>query len=193
MPNIAKYDREEVIHKAMLLFWRQGYRATSTRDLQQAVNMRPGSIYAAFGSKEALYAETLQHYRQQMRHLLQQCLAKQPRKLDGLRAYFERVLFDPEIVGGDSICMLVKTLSELNEDQALLRETAEKALRQTELLFSEIVEQAQRLGELSDQLDPRRVARGLQVQFIGLRSYLKSTGDRDAVMQLLDDAFAPLR
>lgn len=46
----------------MRLFWRKGYAATSISDLTAAMGIGSPSLYAAFGSKEALYAETLRHY-----------------------------------------------------------------------------------------------------------------------------------
>ena len=47
-----KFNREDVIEKAKNLYWEKGYHATSMRNLQDVVNMPPGSIYAAFGSKD---------------------------------------------------------------------------------------------------------------------------------------------
>lgn len=47
----------------MLLFWRKGFEATSISDLTKALGIGSPSLYAAFGSKEALYVEALQHYR----------------------------------------------------------------------------------------------------------------------------------
>ncbi|MFQ3219797.1 MAG: TetR/AcrR family transcriptional repressor of nem operon, partial [Paraglaciecola sp.] len=46
MANTSKFDREEVLEKAKNLFWEKGYLGTSTRELQNAIDMRPGSIYA---------------------------------------------------------------------------------------------------------------------------------------------------
>ena len=43
----------------MQLFWRKGYSATSIADLTAAMGIGSPSLYAAFGSKEALYAEAL--------------------------------------------------------------------------------------------------------------------------------------
>jgi AcrR family transcriptional regulator len=56
------FDREEALAAAMHLFWRKGYSATSISDLTAAMGIGSPSLYAAFGSKEALYAEALEHY-----------------------------------------------------------------------------------------------------------------------------------
>ena len=193
MPNIAKYNRKDVIHKAMLLFWQKGFRATSTRDLQQAVDMRPGSIYAAFGSKEDLYAETLKHYASCMSGILDEKLTQHSSGLAGLRSFFEQVLFEPTLGETGQVCMLIKTLSELTDAHAELRAQAIASLSMMEHLFTDIIRDAQASGEISADDDPQRVARSLQVQLIGMRSYYQSTGDQDAVRQLLDDAFSRIR
>lgn len=44
------------------MFWLKGYAATSMADLTQAMGIGSPSLYAAFGSKEALYTEALRHY-----------------------------------------------------------------------------------------------------------------------------------
>jgi AcrR family transcriptional regulator len=56
------FDREAALGEAMRLFWRQGFAATSISDLTAAMGIGSPSLYAAFGSKEALYAEALRHY-----------------------------------------------------------------------------------------------------------------------------------
>ena len=60
MARKAGYDREKVLDKALELFWAKGYHGTSLKDLEVALDMRPGSIYAAFGSKEALFTAVVQ-------------------------------------------------------------------------------------------------------------------------------------
>lgn len=46
----------------MRLFWIRGYEATSIADLTEAMGIGTKSLYAAFGSKDALYAEALKYY-----------------------------------------------------------------------------------------------------------------------------------
>src|SRR5690349_16145610 len=56
------FDRELALAKATRLFWTKGFEATSIADLTQAMGIGSPSLYAAFGSKEALYAASLRHY-----------------------------------------------------------------------------------------------------------------------------------
>lgn len=56
------FDRQAALQQAMLLFWRRGYEGTSIADLREAMGINAPSLYAAFGSKEQLYREALDHY-----------------------------------------------------------------------------------------------------------------------------------
>jgi AcrR family transcriptional regulator len=57
-----EFDRGAALEAAMVLFWRKGFAATSMNDLCDAMGVRSPSLYAAFGSKEALYLEAIQRY-----------------------------------------------------------------------------------------------------------------------------------
>lgn len=48
----------------MQVFWQKGYEATSISDLTEAMGINPPSLYAAFGDKERLFLETVEHYSQ---------------------------------------------------------------------------------------------------------------------------------
>ena len=57
------FDRDEAITQAMHLFWEHGYEGASLAVLRHAMgDISSASFYAAFGSKEALYRETLERY-----------------------------------------------------------------------------------------------------------------------------------
>ncbi|EQB31387.1 hypothetical protein M529_14660 [Sphingobium ummariense RL-3] len=54
----------------MRLFWTRGYEATSIADLTDALGIGSTSLYAAFGSKDELYAEALALYCTSFEHLV---------------------------------------------------------------------------------------------------------------------------
>jgi AcrR family transcriptional regulator len=56
------FDRDDVLSRAVLTFWRLGYEGASIRELTDAMGITAQSLYAAFDSKEALYCEALDYY-----------------------------------------------------------------------------------------------------------------------------------
>ncbi|MEM9476038.1 MAG: TetR/AcrR family transcriptional regulator [Pseudomonadota bacterium] len=62
MPSPKKYIREEVLDRAIELFRRQGYSATSTAELVEELGMNRKSMYAEFGSKQELFEAALDRY-----------------------------------------------------------------------------------------------------------------------------------
>lgn len=56
------FDRDLALRRAMEVFWSKGYDNTSMIDLTTAMSINSPSLYAAFGSKEALFREAVQLY-----------------------------------------------------------------------------------------------------------------------------------
>lgn len=57
-----EFDRQAALAAATRLFWMRGYEATSIADLTEEMGIGTKSLYAAFASKDALYAEALRYY-----------------------------------------------------------------------------------------------------------------------------------
>src|ERR1700759_5692402 len=56
------FDLDEAVDRALELFWRQGYAATTVADLTAAIGINPPSLYKAFGSKQDLFERAVQRY-----------------------------------------------------------------------------------------------------------------------------------
>ncbi|MFD0915387.1 TetR/AcrR family transcriptional regulator [Pseudahrensia aquimaris] len=55
--------KEDLLHKAMLVFWRKGYEAASLDDLTLGMGITRPSLYNDFGSKYELFLSVLDYYR----------------------------------------------------------------------------------------------------------------------------------
>ncbi|ACY85159.1 TetR/AcrR family transcriptional regulator [Edwardsiella piscicida] len=56
------FDREVALRKALELFWRQGYEATSLADLVEATGAKAPTLYAEFENKEGLFRAVVEYY-----------------------------------------------------------------------------------------------------------------------------------
>lgn len=193
MANVAKYDRADVINKAMLLFWEKGFNGTSTRDLQQAVDMRPGSIYSAFGSKEGLFKEALRCYSANTYALLQEKIQQQGSPLAGLQAFIYCVVVSNRSVAPSDMCLLVKAVAELTDSSPELLQESQLLMKKGEQSFARVLQEAHEQGELFANADPQALAKYIQVQMIGLRTYLRTSDDVAAVEKLIEDIFNMLK
>jgi TetR/AcrR family transcriptional regulator, copper-responsive repressor len=62
MGRPRSFDRDDVLERATMLFWKHGYDATSVSLLTEAMGIGAPSLYAAFGDKRGLFKEALDHY-----------------------------------------------------------------------------------------------------------------------------------
>ncbi|HVU76037.1 MAG TPA: TetR/AcrR family transcriptional regulator [Gaiellaceae bacterium] len=62
MGRPRKFDIDEALDRAVLVFWELGYERTTLTDLCEAMNINRPSLYAAFGTKEELFHRALDRY-----------------------------------------------------------------------------------------------------------------------------------
>jgi AcrR family transcriptional regulator len=190
MANISKFNREEVLEKAQNLFWEKGYLGTSTREIQSAIDMRPGSIYAAFGSKSDLFITVLKHYAHTLTKHMQAHVFNQADVLGAFKMQIHNLVLSLNQSRPSEICMLAKTLSELDESHSEILGLARSLLEDVESMFAEVFNQAKLQHTVPAQLDALEAAKVLQVNIIGWRSYLKASGDNDAVERQIEMLFS---
>ncbi len=189
MSKAAKFDRQDVIEKAMNLYWQKGFHATSMRNLQEVIDMRPGSIYAAFGSKEGLFKETLDHYAQRGMSHLDKCLKVAPSPLLGLKLFVTEIVVNSTTNAPNDMCMLAKSVVELTEEQGELLEHARHAFKVMEEAFEKALIDAQAQGEIPKRKSPSALARHVQVQISGLRTYSRAFGPQAPLEEMIEEMF----
>lgn len=193
MPRVAKYDREKALDNAVTLFWERGYGGASMKQIEQALDMRPGSLYATFGSKDGLFREALDVYAGRMSRSMAEALDDSPTIMAGIFQYLRSVAM--QITAPESparACLVVKTLLEVTADQPELRKLVNQRLQAVEDNLADLLAQAHAQGELAPDTDSRRLARLVQSQIMGLRSLAQRDIDADSVKALAEDIITAL-
>src|SRR5258707_2749057 len=62
MGRPKSFSREEVLEKAMPVFWKRGFADTSLQDLERATGVNKSGLYTEFRDKEDLFVACLRHY-----------------------------------------------------------------------------------------------------------------------------------
>jgi len=103
-----EFDLEEVAERLLNSFWLRGFARTSISDLTAATKLLPGSLYAAFGSKEAMFRLAVDRYQKYLRS----AVASDSRGLKGLEDRLDEVVRltadDPERRG----CLVINAIPE---------------------------------------------------------------------------------
>jgi AcrR family transcriptional regulator len=93
------------------LFHRKGFAQTSLKDIEQATGLHPGSIYKAYGSKEALFQAAVRAYNEQIvARRVHTFLHEAADPLAGIRQFFTSTLDAPD--DPNPGCLLTNTAIE---------------------------------------------------------------------------------
>jgi TetR/AcrR family transcriptional repressor of nem operon len=102
-----QYQKEDVLLKAMDVFWRKGYEGAHLKELVEHTGLNRFSLYSEFDGKEGLFCEALDQYLMMARAVYTQQLAKTPRHVNNIYQYFASIDFGDDYHG----CMMVNTLN----------------------------------------------------------------------------------
>jgi TetR/AcrR family transcriptional repressor of nem operon len=181
MSRKCEFDREEVLSKAMNVFWEAGYCQTSMAKLVEVTDLKPGSIYAAFKSKEGLFSSSLELYGQRSLDQLKQCLAQGATPLRGIRLFIEKIAHTIINDRKKRGCFLVNTALELSPHNELIRRQVNQQLAAIESLLEDVLQSAQTSGELSKHYPPAVLAKHIMVNIWGLRVLGHTNSDQRTI------------
>ena len=113
------FDADEALDRAMRVFWRRGYRATTTRDLERAIGIGQSSITHAFGPKERLLGQALERYVGRLEHELLGPLRDSDEGLVAVDAFLGK-LSEWLTADGARGCLIGRMLAETDPPEAVV-------------------------------------------------------------------------
>ncbi|AZD20137.1 Transcriptional regulator, AcrR family [Pseudomonas chlororaphis subsp. aurantiaca] len=148
-----EFDRKQALYKARDVFWQRGFEATSMSDLVDALGIASARIYAAFGSKEALFREAIEVYESGDGAFADAALGDDISARDAIERMLREAVelyTQPDRPQG---CMVVSSATNCSADNDGIREWLAEHRRDRTRSIIERLEQAVRAGELPKRTD----------------------------------------
>lgn len=169
MPRTKQFQEEEVLQKAVEIFWRKGYHATSMEDLVQYLGINRGSLYDTFGGKKQLFEKAIRKYIQDNTKITHELLSQHKSVKEGLYHFFKVVvegsIADDEKKG----CLVVNTSTELATSDPEMAKILIRNRQNFEEIFLQYLKTGQEKGEIGNDKDLEAISKYLVTFFNGLK------------------------
>jgi AcrR family transcriptional regulator len=167
MSRKKNFDPNQVLIRAVELFWKKGYANTSLNDLVDYLGINRFSLYSTYGDKKSLYLLSLNYYIDNYSVPALESLSSGEPNLNVLEEYFE--YFSKLQYKQTSGCFVQNAILELSltDDQVSL---AGQRLYSLMLKgFSHVLNSAKAHHEIADDQDVKKISHFLLVQIQGIR------------------------
>lgn len=192
MPRTKQFKEEEVLDKAMNLFWEKGFHATSMQDLVATLGINRASMYDTFGNKETLFDKAISKYKAQNAKRVADFLYYQTNVRQGLYLLFENSI-DQVLQNGESKgCFVVNSSTELaNSDEKIKQLCSENKLA-FEQIYINYLQYGINQGQISPYKDIKAIAAYLYTLQSGIQVISKIQTDKEALLKLVSTGLSIL-
>lgn len=188
MARTREFDIDDVLRKAMEVFWKRGYAATSMSDIYEATGLKPGSLYAAFKDKEELFRRCFETYAGYFRATL-------PQTRSGLGAIEAWLTLQARLAADDPDrkgCLIINTVTERDVHSPATRALAGGRLQEIRDFFIRHLSLAVAAGEVRKDFAVEVRADALLGAVVGIMALGRAGADKRLIENVAQAAFAPL-
>ena len=173
-----------MLDAVMNTFWDQGYEGTSLKDLCTATGLHKGSLYQAFGDKHQLFLKALGYYMDQSFKDVAASAYLYDSPMENLRSLLDAIT--AKCIEGDG-CMVVNSLIEMAPHDEAVKQMIDQSYVMKQRFLTDLIDKAQRAGELTIKQEPQRLAAVLMMALAGLAAAVKGFSHTESIRHVLDD------
>ncbi|MCG7378777.1 TetR/AcrR family transcriptional regulator [Paenibacillus sp. ACRSA] len=186
-----EFNKPEVLDAAMETFWLKGYEACSTEDLCNSTGLGRGSLYNAFGSKHALYEQTLHRYHE---HWIQEQTAMLERSgpvKERLRNLLEWAV-ERDFEDTSKGCLLINATMERGRTDSTVESVSSRHVELLESIVCQVMDEGLQTGEINSDRSALDLARTFVCSYYGLRTINATTHNRSMAEHIVEGTMANL-
>jgi TetR/AcrR family transcriptional repressor of nem operon len=155
MVGARQFDEQEVIALALDVFWRKGLHDATMQDLATATGVQRGSLYNAYGDKEAIFLRAFDRYAAQFLESAGNALAEGDAAAR-LRTFFDMIIANMTSGSPPRGCLTTRTALDAGISSTAVRQRVQSVLNRLEKLIGKAI------GTAPDKvpaIDANRLAR----------------------------------
>jgi len=184
-----QFDRDQVLEKAMELFWAQGYEATGMAQLTEHMGIGRQSLYDTFGDKRTLLLEALRRYADREVGPMLTILDAPGSPMGNIRRLFASLRDMPDDGCG---CLVGNCVAEFGDRDPEVARLLDGYLGRVERAFRHAFERAQKEGELAAHIRPADLACSMIATMQGVALLSKVRRDPGLARSVIETSLAML-
>ncbi|MBY0115279.1 TetR/AcrR family transcriptional regulator [Paenibacillus xylanexedens] len=183
MARSKEFEVNEVLDKAMKIFWEQGYEKTSMSDLVEHMGIHRRSIYDTFDDKHSLFLQAMDRYRGKVSTTLLAEIKASKTAVEALHKIFDVMISEAEET--PSGCLIVNSAVELGARDQEVDNRSLESFNEAERMFEQIIQWGQREGEFSSDHDAKEMAEYLHNISVGIRAMARTSMDKEKLNRII--------
>ncbi|WP_426451267.1 TetR/AcrR family transcriptional regulator [Paenibacillus sp. S-38] len=182
MARSKEFEENEVLDKAMRLFWEQGYEKTSMTELVEHMGIHRRSLYDTFGDKHNLFLKAMDRFDDKISAALAGGVKRSKTASEALQFIFSFMTDGDE--DSPAGCLMVNSAVELAARDAEVDNKSTKSFTTAEQLLKEIILWGQREGEFTSTYNAEELAEYLHNVWIGLRVMARTSASKEKLHRI---------
>ncbi len=192
MARNKDFDENEVLAKAVSLFWHKGYNGTSMQELVDALGISRSSLYDTYVDKHTLYLKALEFYQNTAASQMQTIESDTISAKEAIKRLLELSTSDLLLDKQHKGCFMVNAEVEVAPHDKEVLDIVCKSERQIEEAFLKTIRKGQKNGEITNKQDAMALTRFLLNTIKGIRVSAKSTTDKAFFNDIIQTALSVL-
>jgi TetR/AcrR family transcriptional repressor of nem operon len=192
MARTKDFDENEVLKKAVDIFWLKGYSATSMQDLVDGLGISRSSLYDTYGDKHTLFMKALESYQSVNSEKFACVINSDKPAKETVKSLLEFVIGGLLNDKSQKGCFMVNAEVEVALHDKEVSEVIQKNDQQVEEAFYAVIQKGRQNGEIANNQDARALARFMFNTVKGIQVTAKSTCDRAVFDDIINTALMVL-